>query len=43
MIKALNDMDRAEIGRKVAEGYTSGISEMDGHRIVWKLEADKYE
>lgn len=43
MPRQLNDLDRAEIGRLIADGFTQGIVDANGHRIAWKLEADKYE
>jgi len=41
--RVIDDLDREEIGRKVAEGYTSGrIDNENGKRIYWELDADAW-
>ena len=40
--EALNDTEAAEIGRLVAEGYTSGRTDSEESRIAWELHWNKW-
>lgn len=39
----INDEDRAEIARLVANGNTSGILDGEGTRISWSIDMEKFE
>ncbi len=38
--KEITDTDRTELGRLVAEGFTSGLLNCDGYEISWVLSAN---
>ena len=42
-LEEVNDLDREEIARLVKEGYTSGILDSEGYRIIWSLSTEKFK
>lgn len=40
--RSLTDEDRAEIGKQVQEGMTSGLVQAEGYRISWELQTNKF-
>ena len=43
MDELITDDDRAEIGRLISEGMTSGRLDVDSKRIAWELKTEAWE
>lgn len=41
-LQEINDEDRAEIARLIANGNTSGILDSEGYRITWSVDMEKF-
>lgn len=39
----INDLDKQEIAKQIANGNTSGLLDSEGYRISWELKMDKFE
>lgn len=42
MPEEITDLDREQLAKLVAEGYTSGILDGEGYRITWDLKTEKF-
>ncbi len=43
MLEEINDMDREEISRLIANGNTSGILDSEDYRISWSIDMEKWK